>query len=86
MSRIWWEWYCSLFPSSSHEPNDPTLRRCRCGYTFKFNRWQLLKMYLFGEYIHTCPQCLRKSRWKMITYVVRKGDNEMIKRNNRLLE
>lgn len=86
MSSVWWEWYCSLFPSTNPPSNDPSIHRCVCGHTFKFGWWQLLRMYLFEYYVYTCPQCQRRSRWRMIRYVVRTGDTNEIKRNNRWLD
>ena len=83
---MFWEWYCSLFPRDNHKEIDPYLWRCPCGYSWKFNKLQLLRMYLTGEYIHTCPQCLRKSRYRMITHVVREIDTEEIKKHNQMLK
>lgn len=87
MSRdVWWEWFSSLFPSYKSEKIDPYLWTCtHCGYTWKFGWFSLLRMFIFGELIHTCPQCLYKSRYKMITHVVREVDTDKIRENNRWL-
>ena len=87
MSRFFsWEYYCSLFPKKSEEIIDPKEWRCSCGYRFKFSRWQLLRLYLQDKYVFTCPQCLRKSTYRMITHVVRDIDSDEIKDNNRWLK
>lgn len=82
----WWKWYCSLFPSRRYEEVDPYLWQCQCGYKWRFSKIQLLHMYLTGEYIHKCPQCQRKSRYRMITHVVHELDTDEIKEHNRCLE
>lgn len=81
-----WEWYCSLFPSKPKKSIDPFLWRCSCGRKFKFNKLQLLRMYLQKNYIYTCPHCQRKSTYRMITHVVRDIDPEWIKEHNRWLD
>jgi hypothetical protein len=43
-------------------------------------------MFLFDDYTHTCPQCQRQSRYRMITHVVREIDTDEIKEHNRCLE
>ena len=82
---MWWEWYCSLFPSKAKDEIDPYLWRCKCGHTWKFNKWHLLRMLFFEDYIYTCPQCLRKSRYRMITHIVRETDTREIIENNKRL-
>lgn len=87
MSKVWWDWYCALFKQvKKSESVDPYTWRCHCGYTWKFNQLQLLIMFLFDDYIHTCPQCHRKSRYRMITHVVREIDTDKIRENNRWLK
>ena len=86
MSMFSWEWFCNLFPHNRSESIDPYQWRCSCGHTWKFNKIQLLRMFLFDDYTHTCPQCQRQSRYRMITHVVREIDSEKIKRNNRWLD
>lgn len=83
---MFWEWYCSLFPSTPRQEIDPYKYHCKCGYSWKFTWWQLLLMYLFEYYTHTCPQCQRKSRYRMIRYVARVSDTEKIRENNRWIE
>lgn len=85
MSKVWWEWYCSLFKGKDKKEIDPYTWRCVCGHQWKFSRLQLLRMFLFDDYIYTCPQCHRKSRYRMITHIVREIDTEEIKENNRCL-
>ena len=77
MTDIFWEWFCSLFPAQEKEVIDPYQYRCICGHKWKFNKWQLLKMFLFENYTYTCPQC---------THVVRDIDTEEIKEHNRWLD
>lgn len=86
MSNVYWEWLCSLYKSREKTTIDPYLWRCPCGHTWRFNRLQLLWMFLHEDYVHTCPQCLRKSRYRMITHTVRETDTEEIRRYNRGLE
>lgn len=81
-----WEWYCSLFPSKPKKEIDPFLWRCACGHKWKFNKLQLLRMYLQKNYIYTCPQCQRKMTFRMITHVVKDIDSEWVKDHNRWLE
>ena len=81
-----WEWFCSLFPSSKREEIDPYTWKCKCGYEWKFNKLQLLLMFLRDDYTFTCPYCLRQSRYRMITHVVRETDTEKIRENNRWLD
>jgi hypothetical protein len=73
---VWWEWYCSLFPSSEHEVVDPREWKCECGYTWHFGMISKIRMLLFGEIVHTCPNCLRKKRFHMITNIIRDISNE----------
>jgi len=73
---IWWEWYCSLFPKTPKPKHDPTQERCRCGYTWKWKKWQLVLMLLRGRYIHTCPQCMRMTEHILIHHVVKMRDIE----------
>ena len=86
MRDMSWEWLCSLTQPQEREVIDPYQYRCLCGYKWKFSWWQLLRMFIFGDYIHTCPQCQRKARYRMITHVVRDIDTEAIKENNRWLD
>ena len=83
---MWWRWLCSLYPSYKSEEIDPYVWRCSCGYVWKFNKLQLLWMFLFEDYTHTCPQCQKQSRYRMITHVVRETDTEKIRENNRCLD
>ena len=86
MSRVWWEWYCSLFPVDKKREIDPYTWRCKCGHTWKFSKFKLLLMFLFEDYVYTCPQCHRQSRYRMITHVVRETDTDKIRRNNRWID
>ena len=86
MSDIFWEWFCSLFPAQEKEVIDPYEYRCQCGHKWKFSKWQLLKMFLFENYVYTCPQCHRKSLYRMVTHVVRETDTEAIRENNKWLD
>lgn len=83
---MWWRWLCSLYPPHKSQSIDPYRWRCSCGHTWKFNKLQLLWMHLFDDYIYTCPQCHRKSRYRMISHVVRDMDTDEIRENNRWLE
>lgn len=83
---VWWEWFSSLFKAQEKEEIDPYTWLCKCGHTWKFSKWQCLLMLFFEDYIYTCPQCQRKSRYRMITHIVRESDTESIKENNRMLE
>ncbi len=81
-----WEWWCALFPSKPKKEIDPFVYTCSCGYKWRFSKFQLLRMYLSRNYIHTCPRCLKKSTFRMITHVVRDIDSEWVKDHNRRLE
>ena len=83
---VWWNWYCSLFKAQKKADIDPYTWSCKCGHRWRFKKWQLLLMFLFEDYIHTCPQCQRKSRYRMISYVTREKDTESIKENNKMVE
>ena len=83
---MYWEWFCSLFPHRKVQDIDPYEYRCTCGYRWHFTWWQLLWMHLFEDYIHTCPQCQRKSRYRMLSHVVRENDTEEIRENNRWID
>lgn len=50
---------------------DPHLHYCRCGYTFKFKKWQKIVMLIKGEYIVNCPVCHARMRFKLINHVVK---------------
>ena len=80
------EWYASLFKSPPREDIDPYQWKCVCGYKWKFNKFQLLRMFLFKYYTHTCPQCQRKSRYRMVSHVVRDINTKDIIEHNRWLE
>ena len=83
---VWWEWFSSLFPSYEADEVDPYTWTCiHCGYKWRFNKLELLKMFLFDDYTHTCPQCQWQSRYRMITHVVREIDSDEIRENNRWL-
>lgn len=85
MSDMFWEWYSSLM-SMRKKVIDIYLWRCSCGYTWKFSKLQLLKMFLKDEYIHTCPQCQRQSRYRMITHVIRDTPTDEMIEHNKMLE
>ena len=80
-----WEWLSQFYHYESPDI-DPYTWRCSCGHTWRFNRLELLWMFLFNDYTHTCPQCQKQSRYKMITHVVREIDNDKIREHNRGLE
>lgn len=40
-------------------------------------------MFLHDDYTYTCPQCMRQSRYRMITHVVRETDTDKIRENNK---
>ena len=86
MRDVYWEWFCSLFPSYKSEDIDPYTWVCHCGRKWKFNRIQLLRMYLFKNYIYTCPQCQRQGTFRMLCHVVRDIDSDEVKQNNRMIE
>ena len=86
MKDVFWEWYCSLFKPELKQEIDPYTWRCVCGHTWKFSKWQLLRMFLFKTYVYTCPQCHRKSRYRMVSHVARETDTEEIRENNRWLD
>ena len=86
MKMFSWEWWCSLFPSQKKEEIDPYTWFCKCGHRWRFNKFQLLLMFLFEDYVYTCPQCQRKSRYRMVTHVVRETDTDEIRENNRWLD
>ena len=86
MRDMFWEWLCSLTQSQKTIDIDPFVWRCQCGYKWKFSKWQLLKMFLSDYYVHTCPNCQRKSRYRMVSHVARETDTEEIRENNRWLD
>lgn len=85
INEMFEKWYASLY-SIHHKVIDPFRWRCACGYSWKFSRWQLILMLLKDDYVHTCPRCQRKSRYRMISHVVRDLPTEEIIENNKLLE
>ena len=84
---VFWEYYCNLFKTNNDQQEIcPYTWRCSCGHTWKFNKIQLMLMFFKGNYIYTCPQCLKQSNYRMITHVVREIDTEKIREHNRGLE
>lgn len=83
---MWWRWFSSLFPHRKQQDIDPYQWKCTCGYVWKFGKLELLYMHLFDDYTHTCPQCQRQSRYRMISHVVRETDTQKIRENNKILE
>ena len=83
---VWWDWFCSLFETQEKADIDPYTWMCKCGHRWRFNKWQLLRMFFFEDYIYTCPHCQRKSRYRMITHVVRESDTDYIRENNKMVE
>ena len=75
-NKVWWEWYCSLFPQSEHEVIDPREWKCECGHSWHFSLFQKMRMLMFGSMVYTCPNCRRKKRFRMITNIVRETTNE----------
>ena len=63
------------------ETIDPKLRRCRCGYTFKFTRIALLFMFIRKNFVFRCPVCKNVIKFHIVYHVV----NEMDKDENKLL-
>lgn len=68
--KVWWDWYCSLFPSKEHKKINPKKRHCECGYTWEFNKIQTLILFLKGTRIITCPQCQRRIKFKFVYHIV----------------
>lgn len=85
ISDVFSEWYASLF-NIRHKVIDPFHWSCSCGYTWKFSKWQLVMMLLKDDYVHTCPQCQRKSRYRMISHVVRDTPTDEIIKHNKMLK
>lgn len=49
---------------------NPLCRRCQCGHFWFFNRWDYVKMILFGGIIINCPKCHRQHKYKLIYHAV----------------
>ena len=62
---------------------DPLKRKCICGYYWHFNKWDYVKMVIFGSLIYSCPQCHRKHEYKLIYHAIEEYDN--VKSDNNLL-
>lgn len=60
---------------------DPKLRRCRCGYTFKFTKIGLLLMFIRKGFVFRCPVCKTVIKFHIVYHVV----NEVEKDENKLL-
>ena len=62
---------------------DPLKRSCICGYFWHFNKFDYIRMILFGGLTYTCPQCLRKHQYKLIYHAVEefnptKNENKLL--------
>lgn len=86
MTEVFFDWLASLYKSEPKDDIDPFSWKCVCGHKWHFNKWQLLRMFLFKNYTYTCPQCHRKSRYRMITHVIRDKNSKEIDKHNRMLE
>lgn len=52
--------------------------RCQyCGTNYFVNRlWLYLKLLFFGEVRHQCSNCMRQSRYIMVSHIVHDNDNK----------
>lgn len=75
MGDFIWEAYSSWLPESPHQTIDPRLQSCSCGFKWRFNRFSLLKMFIYSligrRYVYTCPQCLRRYEYRLLYHVVK---------------
>ena len=62
---------------------DPLRRNCSCGYFWYFNKWDYVKMILFGKIIITCPHCHKRHMYNLIYHAVETYDD--VKQHNNLL-
>lgn len=83
--RVYWEWFCSLFPKYTSPKIDAKLQKCECGYSWHFNKLDYIRMIIFGRYVMTCPQCQRKHYFKLSCHIVEEAD-ETRHENNILME
>ena len=61
----------SWYPKHEHYKTDPKVKYCKCGYGFKFNRWDYLRMILFNSVWKLCPECHSKVKFKLVYFTVR---------------
>lgn len=73
--------YLTHYHVTETENIDPKLLRCKCGYTFKFNKLGLLLMFIRKSFVFRCPVCKNVIRFHIVYHVV----NEMDKDENKLL-
>lgn len=68
---------------------DPTRRYCQCGYSWKLNTIDYVRL-LFHDITISCPRCHRRHRYHMTRFVNEvfketKGDNKQIKQTKEIL-
>jgi len=50
---------------------DPKLNYCRCGYTWKFTRFDILLMFLGLKDTFRCPRCQALMKFKLIYHTAK---------------
>ena len=50
---------------------DPTVHYCKCGCSWRPGTFHKLVMLVRGEYVHECPQCHTRMKFKLIYHVVK---------------
>ena len=83
--RVYWEWFCSLFPSYTAPIVDAELQKCECGHTWHFNKLDYIRMILFNHITVTCPQCHRKHYYRLSYHTIEEADQTRTE-NNELTE
>lgn len=52
---------------------DPKLHYCRCGYSWRFNKWELLLLFLGLKDSFRCPCCQSLMSFRIIYHTVKTG-------------
>lgn len=69
--KVNWEWLCSLYKPTHKTEVDPLRKSCNCGYHFYINKFQEVKMLLFGDMVITCPMCGAKMTFRLVYHNVK---------------
>ena len=57
---------------------DPKLQYCQCGYTWKFNKLELLLMFLHLRNTIRCPQCQSIMEYQIIYHTVKMNTRKVL--------
>ena len=59
---------------------DPKMNKCtNCSWTFKFNKFDLLRMLLFGDVLIVCPKCLTKMEFRLVFHTAKVSTDKVRK-------